>query len=46
MTVFELAERMDEHPEELTLWTAEDILRDEDRRDGEMLARVKAAVRG
>ena len=44
MTVFELADRMDAR--ELTLWTAEDYLRNEERKDAEMDARVKAKVRG
>lgn len=44
MTVAELAERMDER--ELLLWVAEDHIRDEERRDAAMEARVKAAVRG
>lgn len=43
MTVFELAERMDER--ELTLWVAEDFLRDEERRDAALEAKAKASVR-
>ena len=44
MTVFELVERMDER--ELTLWVAEDFLRDEERRDAGLVARAKANARG
>ena len=44
MTVAELAERLD--TDELGLWAAEDFIRDEERRDQEMLARAKARARG
>ncbi len=42
MTVFELAERMDDR--ELTLWAAEDYLRAEEQRHAAMQARVAAKV--
>ena len=45
MTVYELADRLDKNPEELRLWLAEDLLRDEEGRDRAMIARAKAAIR-
>lgn len=42
MTAMELAERMDER--EMDLWFAEGLLREEERRDAELLARAKAAA--
>ena len=46
MTAYELADRLDKDPSELALWAAEDVLRDEERRDAALAARAKAAVRG
>ena len=46
MTATELAERMDNYPDELVVWAAEDVLREEDARDAAMVARAKAAIRG
>ena len=37
---------MDKNPDEFLLWFAEDLIRDEDRRDEEMAARVRSVVRG
>lgn len=45
MTATELVERMDTNPDELLLWVMEDVLRDEDRRDAQLLARAKQAVK-